>query len=125
MRTSDGYRFSLQFKAQSDAHRQAGEYLEHLGNKKSEAVVTALIEYLQAHPEAPNSDNQVHVIAAHGFSEETLSARIEDAVRKIVGERSLNLQCDAQMIELGTPVESPDDSTNALDALLSGLDVFK
>ena len=125
MRTSDGYRFSLQFKAQSDAHRQVGEYLEHLGNKKSEAIVIALVEYLQAHPEAPNSDNPVHVISAHRFTEEALNSRIEDAVRKIVGDRNLNLPSDAQMIEPGAPVESPDDSTNALDALLSGLDVFK
>ncbi len=115
----------MQFKAQSDAHRQAGEYLEHLGNKKSEAIVAALVEYLQAHPEAPNSDNPVHVISAHGFTEEMLSARIEDAVRKIVGDRNLNLPGDAQMIEPGAPAESQDDSTIALDALLSGLDMFK
>ena len=55
MRTSDGYRFGLQFKDSSDLHHQVGELLERLGNSKSKLVVSAMIEYIQAHPEILDS----------------------------------------------------------------------
>lgn len=119
MKTSDGYRFGLQFKILSDAHRQVGEFLESLGNKKSEAVVTAMIEYIRSHPEVLNKDNPVKVIAAYGYSEETLNARIEAMVRKVSGANPV-LSIDT---EPGSTSEN--DQARALDALLNGLDRFE
>lgn len=119
MKTSEGYRFGLQFKTLSDAHRQVGEFLESLGNKKSEAVVTAMIEYIQSHPEVLNKDNPVKVIAAFGYSEETLNARIEAMVRKVAGSNSI-LPAD---VEPDNPPVSEEES--ALDALLDGLNRFE
>lgn len=119
MKTSDGYRFGLQFKILSDAHRQVGEFLESLGNKKSETVVTAVIEYIRAHPEVLNKDNPVKVIAAYGYSEETLNAKIEAMVRKVAGASPV-LSADAE------PDSTPEnDQSRALDALLNGLDRFE
>ncbi len=114
----------MQFKAQSDAHRQVGEYLEHLGNKKSEAVVIALVEYLKAHPEALNKDNPVKAIAAYGFTEETLNTKIADMVQKIADEKNLRVsRTDYQ--EINEPLAAqPEDDANAIDALLGGLDAF-
>ena len=118
MRTSDGYRFGLQFKNLSDAHRQVGEFLESLGNKKSEAVVTALIEYIKAHPEVLNRDNPIKVVAAYGYSEETLKTMLEALLKNYVSSDQ-------------TPSALPDtDSTTddvnslAMDALLDGLEKF-
>lgn len=119
MKTSDGYRFSLQFEILSDGHRQVGEFLECLGNKKSEAVVTAMIEYIQSHPEVLNKDNPVKVIAAYGYSEETLNQRIEAMVRKITASNS-SIPADDKF---DTTHES--DETSALDVLLNGLDQFE
>lgn len=118
MRTSDGYRFGLQFKVLSDAHRQVGEFLESLGNKKSEAVVTAMIEYIQAHLEVLNKDNPVKVIAAYGYSEETLNDRIEAMIRRIAGSASPPLagQTSEDILERGQDI--------ALDALLDSLERF-
>ena len=119
MRTSDGYRFGLQFKISSDAHRQVGEFLESLGNKKSEAVVTAMIEYIRAHPEVLNKDNPVKIIAAYGYSEETLNAKIEAMIRKVAGSNPV-LSVDAP-----SDSASENDASRALDALLNGLDRFE
>ena len=119
MRTSDGYRFSLQFGLASDAHRQVGDFLESLVNKKSEAVVAAVSEYLQAHPEALNQDNPVRVITAFGYTEETLNAKIEAVVRKISAGVRLNPPDHARLDD-----DQQDGGTNALDVLLGGLDRF-
>ncbi|MCL2672135.1 MAG: hypothetical protein FWF10_08880 [Clostridiales bacterium] len=118
MRTPDGYRFGLQFRAQSDAHRQVGEFLESLGNKKSEVVVAALSEYLTAHPETLNKDNPVRVILTYGVSEETLNAKIEAAVRKLAEKTGRNVTEKAQGGGL------TKNNTNALDILLVGLGQF-
>ena len=118
VRTSDGYRFGLQFKNLSDAHRQVGEFLESLGNKKSEAVVTALIEYIKAHPEVLNRDNPIKVVAAYGYSEETLKSMLEELLKKHV--RSDQLSSDLQE----TDSIQDDVNTLAMDALLDGLEKF-
>ncbi|HBU11343.1 MAG TPA: hypothetical protein DEB31_00990 [Clostridiales bacterium] len=120
MRTSDGYRFGLQFRVLSDAHRQVGEFLESLGNKKAETVVTALTEYLQAHPEALNKDNPVKAVVTYGYTEETLNAMIEAHVRKIAGRQTVSVSSDEQQEQQG----QPDADVNALDTLLNGLDRF-
>ena len=44
MRTGSGYRFSLQFGADTESKIRIGELLEKLGNKKSALIVPALIE---------------------------------------------------------------------------------
>lgn len=119
MRLSDGgYRFGLQFKNMSDAHYQVGEFLESQGNKKSEIIVTAMIEYIRAHPEVLNRDNPVRVIAAYGYSEETLSAKIETMIRKIA-----NTAQDEPVATRMEKILGKDDGM-ALDALLDGLDRF-
>lgn len=118
MKTSDGYRFGLQFKNLSDAHRQVGEFLESLGNKKSEAVVTALIEYIQAHPDVLNKDNPVKVIAAYGYSEETLNSKLEELIKKHVrGEQS-------SRVDLKADSEPAAINTKAMETLLDGLEKF-
>jgi len=119
VRTPDGYRFGLQFKDSSDAHHQVGEFLESLGNKKSEIVVTAMIEYIKAHPEVLNKDNPVKIIAAFGYSEETLRAEIEALLHKIASANAPSTDKNS----VGT---IPDcDTTAALDTLLNALDQFK
>ncbi len=122
MRTFNGFRFSLQFKTLSDAHRQVGEFLERLGNKKSEAVVTALTEYLRTHPEALDKDNPVQVMAVYGVSEETLHAMIKAHVCKAVIGKSPEVPNNDSSNPFDTP--SADHDTSALDVLLGGLDRF-
>ena len=118
MRTPDGYRFGLQFKRSSDAHRQVGELLESLGNKKSEVIVTAMVEYIKAHPEVLNNDNPVKIIAAYGYSEDTLLAKIKELICQVA---------DAGAESSNNPTNAwPNNvAENALDTLLNALDRFE
>ena len=51
MKTTEGYRFSLQFAANAPEYIRAGETLERLKHKKSDFIVKAVCEYLERHPE--------------------------------------------------------------------------
>ena len=118
LRTADGYRFGLQFKTLSDAHRQVGEFLESLGNKKSDAVITALTEYINTHPEVLNRDNPIKQITVFGYSEETLNSKLEKLIKKHIGSEQL----------FSNEAESDnrtDNGTNqAMSILLAGLESF-
>ena len=46
MKRDGKYRFSLQFRSETDEQVQAGELLERLGNRKSAVVVAALNAYI-------------------------------------------------------------------------------
>ena len=128
MRTPDGYRFNLQFKIVSDAHRQVGEFLESLGNKKSEVMVMALIEYIKAHPEVLNQDNPVKVIAAYGYSEETLQAKIRALIHQIadtgVGVPA-HTESGGVLPEARSGGTSENGVANPLDVFLAALDQFE
>jgi len=82
-------------------------------------VVTAMIEYIRSHPEVLNMDNPVKIIAAYGYSEETLNAKIEAMVRKVAGSNPV-LSVDAP-----SDNTSENDASRALDVLLNGLDRFE
>ena len=51
MRRDDRFRFSLQWSADTEEKAKVGALLERLGNKKSDFIVLAVVEYLQRHPE--------------------------------------------------------------------------
>ena len=46
MRTQGGYRFSLQFAADTEEQKRAGEFLERMGNRKSAIIVEVRIDSL-------------------------------------------------------------------------------
>jgi hypothetical protein len=81
--TSDKYRFTLQWTAETDAKVQAGDLLESLGNKKSEFVVLAVTEYITAHPDALLPGNQKNLISKPGYSRKLL----ESLIRAIIDEK--------------------------------------
>lgn len=110
MRTSDGYRFGLQFKGLSDTHVQVGELLESLGNKKSVIVVEAMLEYIQTHPEIINKDNPVRILVSHGHTRETIKA----IVREILSETD-DVRHSAGLILSDS---GKDDAVSNADALV-------
>ena len=117
MRIPNGYRFGLQFRSSSDVHRQVGECLESLGNKKSEVIVAAMAEYIKAHPEILNPDNPVKVIVAHGYSEKDLEAKVAAIVRNLTG-------AGVSLPERPMPVASEESDMAVLDSFLSVLEQF-
>jgi len=55
------YRYTLQFGMNTAEERQAGQFLEQLGNRKSPIIVAALNKYLEDNPELLDSQVCVRV----------------------------------------------------------------
>ncbi len=118
MRTHDKYRFSLQWGAETAEKVQAGDFLESLGNRKSEFVILAITEYLSSHPEALSSKQKLKIIVNSTVTPEQIKAM----VTAILEERMSGMTFVAQKTadEEG-PIEpiQPD-----VVAMLNHLDLF-
>lgn len=83
MKTQTGYRFSLQFAAETEEQVRVGEFLERMGNRKSAVIIDALCQYLEANPSLEASDVQIKVQAHLSLARQ----EIESLIRKIIEER--------------------------------------
>ena len=81
MRTEKGYRFTLQFPANTTEQQQAGEFLERIGSKKSSVVVQALTDYLQKYPDLLEAGGTIQVTTA-GVSMEDVRALIREELAR-------------------------------------------
>lgn len=118
MRTHGGYRFSLQFGADSEEKVRVGDFLERMGNRKSVMIINAVSHYLDDNPKLESSGNEVKVqINALMKKEE-----IESLIRTIIEERM------AGMSSLSTPENSAPSVQKALEeditSMLSNLALF-
>lgn len=76
------YRYTLQFGMNTAEERQAGQFLEQLGNRKSPIIVAALNKYLEDNPELLDSQVRVQVHVSN------LNTRmLEDKIRQLIEER--------------------------------------
>ena len=83
MKQNGKYRFSLQFKADSNANIAAGELLERLGNRKSAVVVAALNDYISVHPEIAAGATRISVRIESEVKRESL----EEMIRALIDEK--------------------------------------
>lgn len=118
MRTGSGYRFSLQFGADTESKIRIGELLETLGNKKSALIVPALIEYLEKHPELETESLRIKIEEKSQLRREQL----EDMIRTIVLEQ---LQSRSPLPVTENPAEKPDSLQQDIAAMLDNLDFFQ
>ena len=118
VKTPDKYRFTLQWDAESEEKIRAGNFLESLGNRKSEFIVMAVTEYLTAHPETQAAGRGPRIIVRPSFTQEQIKAMIMAAVEeKLAGivsdpRNPTNPHTEPAVIE-------PD-----IDEMLKNLDVF-
>lgn len=122
MKVDDKYRFSLQFKAETQDQIQAGELLERLGNRKSAVVVAALTDYLASHPELALESTKVNIQISHGQPvEQEVLVRM---IREIVEER---LAAYDHSEHDTAPKDFPDANAlqNDIAAMIGNLDVFE
>jgi len=82
MRTEKGYKITLQFPAKTLEQRQAGEFLERLGSKKSRVVVQALTDYLQKHPDLLENGGMIRVDAVASLSKDEVRAIIREELAR-------------------------------------------
>ena len=114
MRVKGRYRFSLQFSADSEDHIRIGELLERSGNRKSALIISALSEYLAAHPECEK---------AGGGLKQQLSGTYHNELEKLIREEVSELQV------LGAMTEKPPDvqktlQDDSVDLMLDNLQLF-
>ncbi len=118
MKKDGKYRFTLQFGSESDEEYRAGEFLEHLGNKKSAIIVAALNEYLATHPELQSPYCKIEVKIGSNFNQE----KVEQIIRTIVEEKMAMLQLSGT----ATPIteEVPKALEQDVATMLDNLDLF-
>ena len=118
MREKGRYRFSLQFAADSDEHIRVGELLERSGNRKSALIISALSEFLAAHPEVERAGGGLKRQLGGTYHNE-----LEKLIREEVGKQISELQA------LGAKTEKPPDTQKVLqndsvDLMLDNLQLF-
>ena len=122
MKTPDGYRFSLQFRANSPAYIRAGETLEQLKNKKSDFIVKAVCEYLERHPELEAGEAvQIH-IRRELFRRDELEKMVRSMIQQYV---SAEEQAHPPAVQPQRPPAVPQQTVDAaVSMMLDNLDEF-
>lgn len=119
MKKDGKYRFSLQFGSETEEEVMVGEFLERLGNKKSELIVPVLAEYLIMHPElcAPHDKIEIKITSCYNQD------RIEQIVRSIVEEKFSTMQnsgIDTGIVQVESEVIEAD-----VAKMLDNLNLFQ
>lgn len=113
MRKDGKYRFTLQFGADSEDQIRVGELLEKLGNRKSMIIVSALSDYINAHPELQSGYSRIEVKVAPAFDRN----QMERLIRSIVEEKLSELYTIADTSMSGPSEALEEDITKMLDNL--------
>lgn len=114
------YRFSLQFKADSNANIAAGELLERLGNRKSAVVVAALNDYISVHPEIAAGATRISVRIESEVKRESL----EEMIRALIDEKIAALQMQPNAAPPYIDEQVQGNLSNDIAAMISNLDLF-
>ena len=120
MKQNGKYRFSLQFKADSNANIAAGELLERLGNRKSAVVVAALNDYISVHPEIAAGATRISVRIESEVKRESL----EEMIRALIDEKIAALQMQSNTAPPYIDEQVQGDLSNDIEAMISNLDLF-
>ena len=117
MKTSKGYRFSLRWGAQTVEKVQAGEFLEGLGHKKSDFVVLAVAEYLEAHPEARAASKHM-IVMKPNYTKQHIQEIVQSYLERKLSEHIVISQnADEHRV---IPLVTEDD----VEEMLKNLDLF-
>jgi hypothetical protein len=119
VKTSDKFRFSLQWGVDSFEKVQAGELLENLGNRKSEFVVLAVTEYLAAHPEALAAGRKLQIVVKPSYTHEQVKA----IVLAVLEDKMSGIPRAPQ--ELHEAAFDPNITEMDIDEMLKNLDAFQ
>ena len=115
MKKDGHYRFNLQFPAETEEQIQVGELLERLGNRKSAVVVTALSEYLAAHPELCSPECKVEIHTAQAVRPDELREMIDRMLGERIGTSTFQAAGEQKLRDI------PEDVSEMLD----NMDIFQ
>lgn len=119
----DRYRFSLQWSADTEEKVRVGSLLERMGNKKSDFIVMAVMDYLQRHPDTDIPGTKIKITYHPVHTKEQLLAMVRDMVRSSMSElmngKTVVSAEDNQYSEM-----PPGPSEQDIDAMLASLKLF-
>lgn len=119
----DRYRFSLQWSADTEEKVRVGSLLERMGNKKSDFIVMAIMDYLQRHPDTDIPGTKIKITYHPVHTKEQLRAMVQDLVKSSMNElmqgKAVVSAEDNQYSEM-----PPGPSEQDIDAMLAGLKLF-
>ena len=128
MKTPDGYRFSLQFGANSPEYIRAGETLERLKHTKSDFIVRAVCEYLERHPDIETGAVVQIEVRRELFRRDELEKIVRSMIQQYISasaEQAVNdgIPIPAQVVQTVQP--SPQQTVDsAVSRMLDNLDEF-
>lgn len=82
----DRYRFSLQWSADTEEKVRVGSLLERMGNKKSDFIVMAVMDYLQRHPDTDIPSTKIKITYHPVHTKEQLRAMVQELVKSSMSE---------------------------------------
>lgn len=119
----DRYRFSLQWSADTEEKVRVGSLLERMGNKKSDFIVMAVMDYLQRHPDTDIPGTKIKITCHPVHTKEQLRAMVQDLVKSSMNElmqgKTVASVEDNQYSEM-----PPGPSEQDIDAMLASLKLF-
>ena len=119
----DRYRFSLQWSADTEEKVRVGSLLERMGNKKSDFIVMAIMDYLQRHPDTDIPSTKIKITCHPVHTKEQLRAMVQDLVKSSMNElmqgKTVASVEDNQYSEM-----PPGPSEQDIDAMLASLKLF-
>jgi hypothetical protein len=116
---TDKYRFSLQWATDTEEKIQAGDFLESLGNRKSEFIIMAVTDYLIRNPEAIFNGRKHKIVVKQNFTIKHIRAILADMLE----ERSRHFE-KTPYLSINPVSESLDNDID-IDEMLNYLDMFE
>ena len=124
LRRDDRFRFSLQWRADTEEKARVGALIEQLGNKKSDFIVMAVMDYLQRHPDMDIPGAKIKITYQPLHTKEQLLAMVRDIVKTSVGEfLSGNTVASTQRSQ--SPEMPLGPSEQDIDAMVASLKLFE
>ena len=115
----ESYRFSLQWSSETAEKAQAGELLESLGNRKSEFVVLAVSEYIEAHPESLLSGQKPRIVVRPSLTRDQIEAIVVSILEKRM-ENPPAIQRKSGEIDV-----KPADTWLDIEDMIKNLELFE
>ena len=119
MKKDGKYRFTLQFGSDSQDKICVGEFLERLGNRKSQVVVGVLHEYLLTHPELRQHSDKIVVKISPDYDIKMLEQIVQNMIEHRLS--STQMPTDAK-VESAQQLQNVSDEDVA--QMLDNLELF-